>query len=87
MLSPPLPSDPFALLTPLDPLSPASMPLLTFVARASDALLLVASFEHSLEAATADPTSMDMYKSQAKQLLKKLDGKSVAKCSIESGNW
>lgn len=62
------------------------MPLLTFAARASDGLLLVASFEHSVET-TSDPSSMDMYKSQAKQLLKKLDGKSVAKCSIESGNW
>ena len=59
---------------------------MTFVARASDALLLVASFEHSLEA-SSDPSSMDMYKSQAKQILKKLNGKSVAKCSIESGNW
>ncbi|GMI22028.1 hypothetical protein TeGR_g14773, partial [Tetraparma gracilis] len=60
------------------------MPILTFVARASDSLLLVASFEHSTSS-TMQPDSLDMFKSQAKQVLKTLSSRSMAKCSIESG--
>ena len=61
------------------------MPLLTSIARATDALILVASISHS-GSHTQESESMDMYKSQAKLVLKKLNSRSVAKCSIESGS-
>mmetsp|Transcript_15039 Transcript_15039/g.28005 ORF Transcript_15039/g.28005 Transcript_15039/m.28005 type:complete len:228 (+) Transcript_15039:76-759(+) len=61
------------------------MPLLTFVARATDSLLLVASFVHST-ATRVDGESLDMFKSQGKNLLKTLNNRSVAKCSVESGS-
>ena len=77
-----------ALLPPLPPSLPphpvsSEMPVLTFVARASDSLLLVASFEHTNS--RIDTDSLDMFKSQAKQLLKTLNSQSMAKCSVESG--
>ncbi len=56
------------------------MPIFTFVARAADGLLLVASMDSSLD----NHQSMNVYRSQAKQLLKKLSNESLAKCSIES---
>ena len=59
------------------------MPLLTFIARVQDGLLLVASLEYNSEGAN----SMDVYKSQAKRILKTLDVRSSAKCSIESGPY
>ncbi|GMH66749.1 hypothetical protein TrRE_jg3232 [Triparma retinervis] len=61
------------------------MPLLTFVARATDSLLLVASFVHS-QGTRVDGASLDMFKSQGKNLIKTLNGRSVAKCSVESGS-
>jgi vesicle transport protein SEC22 len=61
------------------------MPILTFVARASDSLLLVASFSHSTSSSISTET-MDVFKSQAKQLLKTLNNRSTSKCSIESGS-
>ena len=45
-------------------------------------MLLVASMEHAGEA----QDQLDIYKQQAKQILKKLNTRSPAKCSIESGN-
>jgi vesicle transport protein SEC22 len=62
------------------------MPLLTFVARVADGLLLVASFEQSTGTGSSSKNDLDLYKSQAKQILKKLNTRSVAKCSIESGS-
>lgn len=59
------------------------MVLLTFVARVADGLLLVASMEHM----TDNQETLDVYKSQAKQIFKKLNTRSVAKCSIESGPY
>jgi len=60
------------------------MPLLTSIARLSDALILVASVSHSL---TPIPSSsLDMYKSQAKLILRRLNASTVKKCSIESGS-
>ncbi|CAM9275110.1 unnamed protein product [Chrysoparadoxa australica] len=56
------------------------MPVLTFIARVADGLLLVASLDSSRES----QESSDVYRSQAKQILKKLNPGSVAKCSIES---
>ena len=61
------------------------MPLLTFIARAADSLLLVASFIHS-SSTLVSSQSLDLYKSQGKNLIKTLDGRSVAKCSVESGS-
>ena len=55
------------------------MPMLTFIARVTDGLLLVASMD-----ATNTQGSVDMYRDQAKQILKKLTPQSVAKCSIDS---
>ena len=44
-------------------------------------LLQVASMEHSGDAGD----QLDIYKQQAKQIIKKLNPRSPAKCSIESG--
>ena len=44
-------------------------------------MLLVASMEHAGEA----QDQLDIYKQQAKQILKKLNPRSPAKCSIDSG--
>jgi vesicle transport protein SEC22 len=57
-----------------------TMPVLTFIARVNDGLLLVASMDSS----TDNHAAIDTYRSQAKQILKKLNPESVAKCSIES---
>ncbi len=56
------------------------MPIFTFVARAADGLLLVASMDSSLD----NHQSMTVCRSQAKQLLKKLSNESLSRCSIES---
>uniref|UniRef100_M4BEI4 Longin domain-containing protein n=1 Tax=Hyaloperonospora arabidopsidis (strain Emoy2) TaxID=559515 RepID=M4BEI4_HYAAE len=59
------------------------MPIMTFVARVSDGMLLVASME-----SIGDTNgNLDTYKQQAKQILKKLDQRSPTKCSIESGTY
>mmetsp|Transcript_23911 Transcript_23911/g.53974 ORF Transcript_23911/g.53974 Transcript_23911/m.53974 type:complete len:238 (+) Transcript_23911:164-877(+) len=62
------------------------MPLLTFVARVTDGMLLVASMELNHTTGAGDET-MDLYKSQAKQIFKKLNPRSVSKCSLESGAY
>ncbi|CAM9282550.1 unnamed protein product [Ectocarpus sp. 8 AP-2014] len=56
------------------------MPVLTFVARVMDGLLLVASMDSGSDSAA----TVDVCRSQAKQILKRLNPRSVAKCSIES---
>nr|CCA14301.1 vesicletrafficking protein SEC22b putative [Albugo laibachii Nc14] len=59
------------------------MPIITFVARISDGMLLVASME-----SVGDTSgNLDMYKQQAKQIMKRLDQRSATKCSIESGKY
>ncbi|GAB5037248.1 vesicle-trafficking protein [Nannochloropsis oceanica] len=57
------------------------MIFLTMAARVQDGLLLVAS----TDAAHEMSEQMDVYKSQAKQLLRKLNARSPAKQIIESG--
>ncbi|CAH0482131.1 unnamed protein product [Peronospora belbahrii] len=57
------------------------MPILTFVARISDGMLLVASMD------SIGDGNLDTYKQQAKQIMKKLDQRSPTKCSIESGAY
>jgi vesicle transport protein SEC22 len=54
--------------------------MLTFIARVMDGLLLVASMDSGAE----NQESAEIHRSQAKQILKKLNPQSVAKCSIES---
>eukprot|EP00752_Nemacystus_decipiens_P003245 g3003.t1 len=56
------------------------MPVLTFIARVMDGLLLVASMDSGSDSAA----TVDVCRSQAKQILKRLNPRSVAKCSIES---
>ena len=55
-----------------------------YIARVTDGLILVASMEHSSGSSSSE---MDGYKSQAKQLLKKLNSRSAAKLSIESNTY
>lgn len=55
-----------------------------YIARVTDGLILVASMEHS---SSAGNDRMEMYKNQAKQLLKKLNPRSTAKMSIESSPY
>ncbi|KAJ0404352.1 hypothetical protein P43SY_001472 [Pythium insidiosum] len=57
------------------------MPIITFVARVSDGMLLVASMESAGDAMG----NLDTYKQQGKQIMKRLDQRSPTKCSIESG--
>mmetsp|Transcript_17956 Transcript_17956/g.27002 ORF Transcript_17956/g.27002 Transcript_17956/m.27002 type:complete len:138 (+) Transcript_17956:65-478(+) len=59
------------------------MILLAYIARVSDGMLLVASMD-TMRSGESDET-LDMYKSQAREILKQLDNGSAAKCSIESG--
>ena len=61
------------------------MILLVFVARVADGLLLVASTDQMRSSDAQD--TMDVYKSQARQILKKLTASSPTKCSIESGPY
>ncbi|CAM9252939.1 unnamed protein product [Ascophyllum nodosum] len=56
------------------------MPVLTFIARVIDGLLLVASMDSGSDSAA----TVDVCRSQAKQILKRLNPRSAAKCSIES---
>mmetsp|Transcript_18319 Transcript_18319/g.19087 ORF Transcript_18319/g.19087 Transcript_18319/m.19087 type:complete len:228 (+) Transcript_18319:30-713(+) len=55
-----------------------------YIARVTDGLILVASMEHS---STAPSDKMDLFKNQAKQILKKLTPRSAAKMSIESNPY
>jgi len=55
----------------------------TFIARVTDGNLLVQSMETGSDA----QEDLDVYKQQGKQLIRKLDGNSPAKCSIESGAY
>ncbi len=55
-----------------------------YIARVTDGLILVASMEHGVN---ANSEKMDLFKSQAKQLLKKLNPRSTAKMSIESNPY
>lgn len=57
------------------------MILVAFIARVSDGMLLVASMDTRSE----KEETMDVYKSQARQVLKSVTPDSPAKCSIESG--
>ncbi|TDH72630.1 hypothetical protein CCR75_002072 [Bremia lactucae] len=59
------------------------MPIITFVARVSDGMLLVASMESIGDA----NGNLDTYKQQAKQIMKRFDQRSPTKCSIESGAY
>jgi len=61
--------------------------MLTFVARVMDGLLLVASMDSSSLDGTRGGDTIDLYKNQAKQILKKLNPRSPAKCSIDSGQF
>eukprot|EP00601_Ochromonadales_sp_CCMP2298_P003632 CAMPEP_0173182930 /NCGR_PEP_ID=MMETSP1141-20130122/8116_1 /TAXON_ID=483371 /ORGANISM="non described non described, Strain CCMP2298" /LENGTH=201 /DNA_ID=CAMNT_0014106089 /DNA_START=135 /DNA_END=737 /DNA_ORIENTATION=+ len=54
-----------------------------YVARVIDGLVLVASMDH----ASTSGSNMDVYKGQAKQLLKKLNPRSTAKMSIETNPY
>lgn len=63
------------------------MPLLTFVARVTDGMLLVASLEYNPMANADSQETLEVYKSQAKQIFKKLNPRSVAKMSIDSGSY
>lgn len=68
------------------------MIVLTFVARVSDGMLLVASMD-SMRTAASDSgsrraeTTLDVYKAQARELLKQLTQGAASKCSIESGPY
>ncbi|OQR82296.1 vesicle-trafficking protein SEC22b [Achlya hypogyna] len=59
------------------------MPILTFIARVSDGMILVAS----MESAGDYNDNLDTYKQQGKQIMKKLNQRSPTKCSIESGPY
>lgn len=54
-----------------------------YIARVTDGLILVASMEHG----SANTEKMEVFKNQAKQLLKKLNNRSAAKMSIESNQF
>ena len=54
-----------------------------YIARVTDGLILVASMEHG----SSSSEKMEVFKNQAKQLLKKLNGRSAAKMSIESNPY
>jgi len=54
-----------------------------YIARVTDGLVLVASMEHNSNASDR----MDLYKNQAKQLMRKLSAQSAAKMSYESGDF
>jgi vesicle transport protein SEC22 len=54
-----------------------------YIARVTDGLTLVASMEHS----SSSSESMELFKNQAKQLIKKLNTRSAAKMSIESSPY
>ena len=55
-----------------------------YIARAADGLVLVASMDSS---STSSNDKMEMYKNQAKQLLKKLNPRSASKMSIETNPY
>ena len=54
-----------------------------YIARVTDGLILVASMEHG----SSSTEKMELFKNQAKQLLKKLNARSAAKMSIESNPY
>ena len=54
-----------------------------YIARVTDGLTLVASMEHG----SSSSDRMEMFKNQAKQLIKKLNTRSAAKMSIESNPY
>ena len=59
-----------------------------YIARATDGLIFVASFfNSSMENSTSSSDKMEIFKIQAKQLLKRLSNRSPAKLSIESNNF
>jgi len=63
------------------------MPLLTFVARVTDGLLLVTSELYNPMTHSESQEALDVYKAQARQIFKKLNPRSVSKCSIDSGAY
>eukprot|EP00428_Durinskia_dybowskii_P068151 CAMPEP_0170407326 /NCGR_PEP_ID=MMETSP0117_2-20130122/28187_1 /TAXON_ID=400756 /ORGANISM="Durinskia baltica, Strain CSIRO CS-38" /LENGTH=227 /DNA_ID=CAMNT_0010664565 /DNA_START=59 /DNA_END=742 /DNA_ORIENTATION=+ len=56
-----------------------------YIARVNDGLILVASMDNAVSGGTNQ--QMEVYKSQAKQLLKKLNPRSASKMSIESNPY
>jgi len=52
-----------------------------------DGLLLVASMDTTPLDGSKNHETTDLYKNQAKQIMKKLNPRSVAKCSIDSGQF
>ena len=52
-----------------------------YISRVTDGLILVASMESS------STDKLDLFKNQAKQLLKKLNTRSAAKMSVESNPY
>lgn len=55
-----------------------------YIARVTDGLILVASMEHG---GSGSSEKMELFKSQAKAILKKLNNRSAAKMSIESNPY
>lgn len=54
-----------------------------YVARVTDGLILVASMEHGGNSSD----NLEIFRNQAKQILKKLNSKSTAKMSVESNPY
>lgn len=52
-----------------------------YISRVTDGLILVASME------SASSDKLDLFKNQAKQLIKKLNNRSAAKMSVESNPY
>ena len=57
-----------------------------YIARVTDGLILVASMEHSASSSAGGDT-LEVFKNQAKQILKKLNPRSTAKMSIDSNPY
>ena len=57
-----------------------------YIARVTDGLILVASMEHASSSAGGGDR-MEVFKNQAKQILKKLNPRSTAKMSIDSNPY
>jgi vesicle transport protein SEC22 len=53
--------------------------LITFIARATDSMMLVATMDHAFE--------LEEYKSHAKKIIKNLKDSSPSKCTIEAGPY
>ena len=58
-----------------------------YIARVTDGLILVASMEHGASSSAGGSDRMEVFKNQAKQILKKLNPRSTAKMSIDSNPY